>query len=67
MARQLKTSTDLRRYLASVINRVEDGTLNPTVAGRLAYITNILKSIIEAGDLEERVAKLETLLKENEL
>lgn len=64
MARQLKTTTDLRRYLANIINRVEAGTLDPSKAGRLGYLVNITKSVIDGSELEERVEKLEAILKE---
>lgn len=67
MARRLNTLEDLRRYLASVINRVEDGALNPAVAGKLGYLANILKAVIEGTTLEDRVAKLEAQLKEEKL
>lgn len=63
MARRLKTVSDLRRYLADMINRVEDGQLNPATASRLGYLTNLLKGVIESSDIEERLAKLESQLK----
>ena len=62
MARRLKTLTDLRRYVADLINRVEAGKLDPSVAGRLGYLANTLKGIIEGSDLEKRVADLEVAL-----
>jgi hypothetical protein len=63
MARRLKTLTDIRRYLASLINRVEDGSLNPAIAGRLGYLANLLKGAITEAELETRVSQLEALLK----
>jgi hypothetical protein len=65
MARRLKTLTDLRRYVADLINRVEAGKLDPSVAGRLGYLANTLKGIIEGSDLEKRVADLEEALLKN--
>lgn len=62
MARRFKNLDDVRRYLGSLINRVEGGQITPTIAGKLAYISNILKSAITEADLEQRLAKLETLL-----
>ena len=59
MARRLKSLGDLRRYLASVINRVDDGQLDPGRAGRLIYGCNVLRAVIERGDLEARLAALE--------
>lgn len=59
MKRRFNTGQDCRRYLASVINRVEAGELDPAKAGRLAYITNILVRIIETSDIEARLEALE--------
>lgn len=62
MARRLKTAIDVRRYLASLINRLETGEIKPKVAGRCAYISNILLRAIETTvleKLEERVSHLE--------
>jgi len=50
---------DLRRYVASLINRVEAGDVDATLAGRLGYLANILKGIISDSDLEQRLEKLE--------
>ena len=58
-ARRFNTGQDCRRYLASVINRVEAGELDPAKAGRLAYITNILVRVIETSDIEARLEQLE--------
>ena len=57
--RRLKTVQDVRRYLASVILRVESGDLDPATAGRTAYISNILLKAIADGELETRVGELE--------
>jgi len=57
--RRLKSMSDTRRYLANLINRVEHGEVDPVVAGRLGFLTNILIRSIEASSLEDRVKKLE--------
>ncbi len=59
MARRLKTLDDVRRYLADTINRLEAGQLDANVAGRIGYLCNVLKSVIEGSDIERRVAELE--------
>lgn len=46
--RRLKTTSDVRRYLASLVNRVEDGTLEPEKAGKLTYIANSILNVIRA-------------------
>ena len=57
--RRLKSVEDVRRYLANVLLRVEGGQLDAQVAGRMAYISNILLKAIADGELERRVASLE--------
>jgi hypothetical protein len=59
--RRLKTNQDCRRYLANLINRLEAGEVDPTIAGRAGYLTNILIRCIEGTEIEERLAKLEQL------
>ena len=60
MARRLKNLADVRRYLASVINRLESGQIDPSIAGKLGYLTGILTRVIEGSDLENRIANLES-------
>ncbi|NTV42638.1 MAG: hypothetical protein HGA63_04995 [Syntrophobacteraceae bacterium] len=57
--RRLKTIEDVRRYLATILLRAESGELDAQIAGRLAYISNILLKAIHDGDLEKRIADLE--------
>jgi len=45
--------------MANLINRTEAGEVDPAVAGKLGYLASILHRVIEGGDLEERLAKLE--------
>lgn len=56
---------DLRRYLADLINRVEAGGIDAAIAGRLGYLVNIQKGIIEGSELEHRVSELEEALLKN--
>ena len=65
MSRRLKTAADLRRYLASLINRVESGEIETDKAGKLGYLSNILLRVIEGSDFEARVEKLEADLEES--
>ena len=57
--RKLKTTCDLRRYMASLINRLEADEVTPEKAGKLGYLATILLKVIEGSDLEERILKLE--------
>jgi hypothetical protein len=62
LARRLKDFGDVRRYLASLINRVEADEITAEKAGRLTYICNTLLKAIEGSqfvDLEKRLAALE--------
>ena len=62
MARRLKTHEDARRYVASLINRVEKGELDPQVSGRLGFLANVLLKAISDGELASRLEKLEETL-----
>lgn len=57
--KRFNTLSDCRRYLASVVNQVDSGDLDPQVAGRLGYLVNILVGIIKDNDIEERLKNLE--------
>ena len=57
--RRLKTASDLRRYLANLINRVELGETTPEIASKLGYLSNILLRVIEGSDFEARIEALE--------
>ena len=59
--RRLKTALDLRRYLANLINRVEQGETSPEIASKLGYLSNILLRVIEGSDLEKRIEALEAV------
>ena len=56
---------DLRRYVANIINRVEARQLEPSVAGRLGFLVNILVRIVETGDLEMRIETLEQKIEQS--
>lgn len=60
--KRLQNAQDLRRYLASLINRVESGEVEVNLGKSLAYMSSILLRIIEGGDLEARVEQLERKL-----
>lgn len=62
--KRLKTISDLRRYTANLINQTASGLIEPSLAGKLGFLLNILKSIISDGDLETRIKKLEEGVKQ---
>ena len=57
--RRLKTTTDLRRYLARITLLVEKGEIDSNLGGKLGYLCSILHRLIEGSDLEERITVLE--------
>jgi hypothetical protein len=61
--KRLKTLSDVRRYLAGLVNRLEDGKIDPSIAGRAGYLCNILSSCIKDSTLEQRIEALEKELK----
>ena len=62
--KRLKTTCDLRRYLADLIRRAESGEVDPGLAGKLGYLTGILLKCIETSDLEQRMTILEKTIAE---
>ena len=66
MAKRLKTTSDLRRYLANLVNRVESGEVEPAKASKIRFLVNILAKLIESTDLEKRVEELEKALNPKE-
>ena len=41
------------------MQELEDGELDPQTAGKLGFLINIQRAIVEKGDLEERIEQLE--------
>ena len=62
MAKRLKNTTDLRRYVANLINRTEKGDVEANLAGKLGYLVSLLAKLIETSELEKRVEELEEAL-----
>lgn len=60
--RRFKSLDDCRKYLGTVVNRMEESTggeVDAALGGRLAYVINILAGLIKDGDLEQRIRRLE--------
>jgi len=62
---KLQTESDVNRFLAKVINMLNRDEIDPTKAGRLGYLCNLLISGLRSQNLEERMSKLERMMKEN--
>ena len=60
--RRLKSSEDIRRYLANLINRAENAAIDPNLASKLGYLAINLAKIIENSTLEKRIEAIEKQL-----
>jgi hypothetical protein len=60
MARKrLKTMDDVRVFLSYLINETMAGSIDQNMAGKLGYLSNILRAVIADSDLEARIEQLE--------
>jgi hypothetical protein len=53
---------DVSALLGDSINRLRRGELDPKVANAMGYLSSVLLRALEQGSLEERMAKLESML-----
>jgi hypothetical protein len=65
--RRLNNILDLRRYLASLINRLDQGVIDQATASKLAYICSILYRVLLDSDIETRIAALESRIQNREV
>lgn len=54
---------DVCDLLSTTINDVRKGRLDPKIANTVGYLASVLVKAMETGDLEERLAMLETAVK----
>jgi len=64
MARRFTKIADCRRYMASLINRIEKDELKASAAQR-GYLCNLTVAMIRDHELEARVTALETSLEDS--
>lgn len=62
--RRLKTAQDLRLFLGDLMNKVNRGEMDPSLARTLGYLGQVLAGIITTSDLEKRLEALEAQAKE---
>lgn len=55
----IKTAADTVAVSSSLLNAVAAGEVTPDEAGRVMALLNAHKALVEAGDLEARIAALE--------
>ena len=60
---RLESLNDVSKFMARLIRETYTDRLDPTKAGRLAYMCNILRGCMEASDIERRVEEIEAILK----
>jgi hypothetical protein len=60
------SATDLRNTLADAIRGVQAKTLTPRAASAIAQLCNSAKSLLMSAELEDRVARLEQQLAEQQ-
>jgi hypothetical protein len=48
--------------LADSINRLRRGQLDPRVANAIGYLTSVLLKALESGEIEDRLAHLESVI-----
>ncbi|KZK75099.1 MAG: hypothetical protein A3K90_02925 [Pelodictyon luteolum] len=63
--KRLQKLSDIRRYLANLLNRFEAGEINETHLKAAAYVANILTGTIRDSELEERIIRMEQQLNED--
>jgi hypothetical protein len=56
----VRTAADAVEASATLLTAVSEGEVTPDEAGRVMALLTAHKSIVEAGDLERRIAALET-------
>ncbi|WP_028574535.1 hypothetical protein [Desulfonatronovibrio hydrogenovorans] len=61
-AKQLRNLTDIRRFLARIVNEYDHGKCNAEKLRTISYALNILAGVIKDSGLEARVEALENKL-----
>ncbi|MGD9161959.1 MAG: hypothetical protein PVG39_26345 [Desulfobacteraceae bacterium] len=56
----------LRRFLATVINDLNNGEIDENRARCMAYLCDVMRNFIKDSSLEERILKLEKALDERD-
>lgn len=56
---RLRSSRDVRRLLAAVINGVLRGTFDEGRAGKVGFLANVLLKACEQSEIEQRLERLE--------
>jgi hypothetical protein len=60
--RSLASAADVTGLLAETINQVRRGEIDPRISNAVGYLAGILLKAKERGDLEQRLARLESVI-----
>ena len=60
---KVEDGADVVKLLGATINQVRRGEIDPRVANAVGYLSNIVLSATDQRELENRLAELETLVK----
>lgn len=61
---KIKNAVDITALLSDTINRVRTGEMDCRVANTIGYLSNVSLKAYETSGLEERLKKLELMIKE---
>jgi len=59
----LSKATDVVALLGETINQVRRGEVDPKVSNAVGYLSSVLLRALEVGDLEQRLADLEAIVR----
>lgn len=60
---KIKDSGDVIALLSETINQIRKGVIDPRVANSVGYLASITVKVFEQNELENRIEKIEQLLK----
>lgn len=61
---RLSKASAIKRFLAKVLNQLNNDEITESKAKSLAYIAQIQLKAIEASDMQDRIEELERIVKE---
>ncbi|WP_032496345.1 hypothetical protein [Hydrogenivirga sp. 128-5-R1-1] len=62
---KLKTTEEINRVVRRVVRELMKGDMDPKRGNAIVYALKLAKELIEVGELEERVKRLEELMRAN--
>ena len=64
---QLATTSDLRRFTSKLINERRRGDIDSAMSRDCGYLIKLLMEIMQSGEFEERLEKIEMLAQQSEV